>query len=47
VETPMIKGNIDVQDIAINELALVGNAVANYLVWRGTDRFWKVVIIKG
>jgi hypothetical protein len=32
VETAMVDGNINVQDVAIFEYALVGNAVANDLV---------------
>lgn len=43
----MVQCNIDIQDIAVDELALVGDAVANDFVEGGTDGFGEVTVVKG
>jgi len=47
VEALVVKGNVDVEDIAIHEHTLIGNAVADDFVGRRTYRLWEVVVIEG
>lgn len=39
-------GYIQVDDISVFEFFITGDAVANDMIYRGTDRFWKTVIVE-
>ena len=45
VETLVVERYVDVQNIAVDELALVGNAVADDFVEGGADRFGEVAVV--
>jgi hypothetical protein len=47
VETLMVQGNIQIDDIAIQQNALVRNSVANDLVRRSAYRLREVVVVQG
>lgn len=41
----VVERDVEVDDVAVEEYALVGNAVADDLVQRGTDRLGEVVVV--
>jgi hypothetical protein len=45
VVAAIVDADVDVEDIAIKEDALVGYAVANDLVGRGADGFREVIVV--
>jgi len=47
VITFVIKGDVEIDDIPVPQFTLVRNAVADGLVDRGADGFWKFPITKG
>ena len=47
VEAVVVKGDVEVDDVAFEEDALVGDAVADYFVDGGADGFWKFDIVEG
>lgn len=42
----MVQSYVDVQDIAILQDSLVGNAVANDFVRRRANRLWEVAVVQ-
>jgi hypothetical protein len=46
VETAVIDGNVDVEDVSVFQYSLVGNAVANDLVKRRAYGLWKVAVVE-
>ena len=40
-------GNVDIDDVAIFQPPLAGNSVADHVIDRGTNGFWKSPIIQG
>lgn len=47
VKSVMVDGNVDIANITIFELVLVGNPVANNLIDRSAARFRELVIVQG
>lgn len=47
VEAAVVQGDVDVEDVAVLEDALIGNAVADDLVRRGADRLGEFAVVEG
>ena len=47
VVTFVVKGDVEVEDIAVQEYPLIRDTVADDLVRRGADRLGKVVVVEG
>jgi hypothetical protein len=47
VEAAVVEGDVYVEDVAVLERAVVGDAVADYFVDAGADGFGEVVIVEG
>ena len=45
VEALVVQGNVNVDDVAVHESALVGNAMADDLVDRGADGLGEVIVV--
>ena len=45
MEAPMIYSDVDIDDVAVNQDALIGNSMTDGFVDRGTAGFWKPAIV--
>ena len=46
MEALVVEGDVDVDDVSINQLALVWYAVTDDFIDGGTDRFWKSNVVE-
>lgn len=45
MESAVVESYIDVENVAVFEWSVVGNAVTNDFVDAGTDGFWEVAVV--